>query len=101
MGERESRELTRREAVSLLGVGAGFGLLAALRDESALARSLQKSTARPAFPKGAVIRTILKDVPPENITEATLIHEHLSAGITIDRPALQFYKDLDLMSNEV
>jgi phosphotriesterase-related protein len=99
---RGSRKLTRREAVTLLGVGAGFGLLAPLRDQTALAMSLQKSTAaQPAFPKGAVVRTILEDVPPERITGATLIHEHLSAGSTSDRPALQFYKDLDLMSEEV
>jgi phosphotriesterase-related protein len=30
------------------------------------------------FPKGAAIRTVLKDVPPETITKATLFHEHLS-----------------------
>jgi phosphotriesterase-related protein len=30
------------------------------------------------FPKGATIRTVLKDVSPEAITKATLFHEHLS-----------------------
>jgi phosphotriesterase-related protein len=30
------------------------------------------------FPKGATIRTVLKDVSPETITRATLFHEHLS-----------------------
>ena len=30
------------------------------------------------FPKGATIRTVLKDVSPETITKATLFHEHLS-----------------------
>lgn len=30
------------------------------------------------FPRGAVIRSVLKDVPPEAITRATLFHEHLS-----------------------
>src|SRR5262245_55441824 len=30
------------------------------------------------FPKGATIRTVLKDVAPESITKATLFHEHLS-----------------------
>ena len=102
MSERECREMTRREAVTLLGAGAGLGLLTALRDETALAASLQKSTAtQSAFPKGAVVRTILRDVPPERIAGATLIHEHLSMGSTSDTPALKFYKDLDLMSEEV
>ena len=31
-----------------------------------------------AFPSGAIIRTVLKDVPPDAITKATLFHEHLS-----------------------
>jgi hypothetical protein len=66
MSERESRELTRREAVALLGVGAGVGLLTMLRDQAALAAPLQRSTAaQPAFPKGAIVRTILRDVAPE------------------------------------
>jgi phosphotriesterase-related protein len=30
------------------------------------------------FPKGATIRTVLKDVAPDTITKATLFHEHLS-----------------------
>ena len=30
------------------------------------------------FAKGATIRTVLKDVPPETMTKATLFHEHLS-----------------------
>ena len=30
------------------------------------------------FPKGATIRTVLKDVSPDTITKATLFHEHLS-----------------------
>jgi phosphotriesterase-related protein len=55
--------LTRREALGLLGVGAAaiaFG-------------------AEPTFPKGAIIRTILKDIPPDQLTSgATLFHEHLS-----------------------
>jgi phosphotriesterase-related protein len=30
------------------------------------------------FPRGAIIRTVLRDVPPDAITKATLFHEHLS-----------------------
>jgi phosphotriesterase-related protein len=85
MSERESRELTRRDAITLLGVGAGLGLLQPLRAQTG----------------HAVIRTVLKDVAPESITGATLIHEHLSMGITSTNPAVQFYRDLDLMADEV
>ena len=94
--------LTRREAVTLLGSGAGLGLLTALRDQTALAASLQTSTAaQPAFPKGAIVRTILRDVAPEQITGATLIHEHLSAGSKSKDPVVMFDQDLDLMVDEV
>jgi predicted metal-dependent phosphotriesterase family hydrolase len=87
MSERESRELSRREAITLLG---------------ALAVSLQRSAAaQPGVPKGAVVRTILRDVPPERITGATLIHEHLSMGNTGDNPALKFYRDVNLIADEV
>ena len=103
MNERKSRELTRREAVTLLGVGAGLGLVTALREQTALA-ALQSSTAahaQPVFPKGAVVRTVLRDVPPERITGATLIHEHLSMGNAGNNPALKFYRDVDLIADEV
>ncbi len=51
--------MTRRDALVLLAAGA-------------LARAQQ-------FPKGAIIRTVLKDLPPEALTGgATLFHEHLS-----------------------
>jgi len=102
MSERESRELTRREAVTLLGVGAGLGLLTALREQTVLAASLQKpAAAQSGFPQGAVVRTILTDVPPERITGATLIHEHLSMGSSGSSPALKFYQDVDLIADEV
>jgi phosphotriesterase-related protein len=85
MSELKFPELTRREAIALLGAGAGLGLF---------------ETAR-AQTRGAVVRTILRDVAPERITGATLIHEHLSMGSTSNNPAVQFYRDLDLMTDEV
>jgi hypothetical protein len=98
MSERESRELSRREAVNLLGVGAGLGLLTALRERIALAAALPKSAAdQQAVPIGAVVRTILKDVPPESITGVTLIHEHLSMRSSSDSLPLRFYQDVDLI----
>ena len=60
--------LTRRELLGLLGLGA----VAATLPQVAAA-------ATPTFPKGAVIRTILKDYAPEELGGgATLFHEHLS-----------------------
>src|SRR5277367_3879917 len=59
--------LTRRHALEVLGTGA----LAA-----AIPASL--SAQAPAFAKGAIIRTILKDYAPEELAGgATLFHEHL------------------------
>src|SRR4051794_28281872 len=88
MNECTSRELTRREALALLG--------------AAFAARLPQSTAgQSAFPKGAIVRTVLRDVPPEGITGATLIHEHLSMNAGGNNPAFGFYRDLDLMADEV
>ena len=59
---------TRREALGMLGLGA----VAAALPEFAAA-------ATPTFPRGAVIRTILKDYAPEELGGgATLFHEHMS-----------------------
>jgi len=56
-----TQRLSRRRAIGVLGIGAAaaFG---------------QEST----FPKGAIIRTILKDYAPEDLAGgATLFHEHM------------------------
>jgi len=61
-------EWTRRQMIGALGAGA----IAAALPEFA-------SAAAPTFPKGAVIRTILKDYAPEDLAGgATLFHEHMS-----------------------
>src|SRR5258706_8137119 len=74
---RASR-FSRRQAIGLLGVGAGLGLVEALRGE-ALAQTM------PAIPRDAIIRTILKDLPPDGVgTGTALIHEHLTAGGNVD-----------------
>jgi phosphotriesterase-related protein len=102
MSEREHRELTRRAAVRLLGAGAVVGLLPALREQTVFAASTQQSlAAESAFPRGAIVRTVLRDVPPERITGTTLIHEHLSMNADGNNPAFGFYRDLDLMTDEV
>ncbi|HKV05470.1 MAG TPA: hypothetical protein VJO53_10235 [Candidatus Acidoferrales bacterium] len=67
--DSRSTRLTRREALGLLGAGAA----AAILPGSAAAAEA------PQFPKGAIIRTILKDLPPEDVAGgATLFHEHMS-----------------------
>lgn len=60
--------VSRRRALGILGAGA---ISMALPDRS--------DAAAPEFPKGAVIRTVLKDYAPEDLAGgATLFHEHLS-----------------------
>ena len=82
------RQIGRREAIGRLGVGAGIGLVAAVRGTASLAAGVQgpaRAAQNLAIPKGAVIRTIFKDVPPDGVgTGAALIHEHLTAGGNVD-----------------
>jgi phosphotriesterase-related protein len=55
---------TRRQALKFLGLGA--------------AAAGQLLAEEPAFPKGAIIRALLKDYAPEELAGgATLFHEHL------------------------
>jgi phosphotriesterase-related protein len=62
--------LSRREALQMVG---GAAAVAAL--------GLDAAAQAPAFPKGAVIRTLFKDYAPEELAGgATLFHEHLSLG---------------------
>ena len=59
--------LTRRQAFEVLGIGAAA---------AAVPRGL--FAQEPTFPKGAIIRTILKDYAPEELAGgATLFHEHM------------------------
>jgi len=60
--------MTRREALGMLGIAAAG---AALCPKDILGQT-------PAFPQGAIIRTILKDYAPEELAGgATLFHEHM------------------------
>jgi len=69
----------RREALGLLGVGAGAGVIAAFRGDTLLAGQAR------TIPSGAIIRTILRDLPPTGTgSGAALIHEHLTAGGNVD-----------------
>jgi phosphotriesterase-related protein len=80
-----SKRYSRREAIGLLGLGAGLGLVKPVGAEADRAAAAQAGTQSPAFPRGAILRTILKDVPPaESGTGWALMHEHLTAGGNVD-----------------
>jgi phosphotriesterase-related protein len=91
--------LSRRRALTVIGAGAVVGFLG---DKLAGAKAAD-------FPKGAIIRTLDKDLPPSSLTGATLFHEHLSINLAPQgprpanapplRPAPT--SDVDLIINEV
>jgi predicted metal-dependent phosphotriesterase family hydrolase len=67
MSKLLTHRVTRRQAIAALGVGAAAA--------AAPAPSLAQD---PIFPKGAIIRAILKDYAPEDLSGgATLFHEHM------------------------
>jgi predicted metal-dependent phosphotriesterase family hydrolase len=113
-----SIEWTRREALATLSMGIAAAALP------------RPASAEPAFPDGAVIRTILKDYRPEELAGGgTLFHEHMSLAPdfllrfrqyaadaqAVNRPPnappsaapggpppdLSFMRDLDLLSEEL
>src|SRR5271168_4470050 len=62
---------SRRDIIRLMGAGAA----------AVFAHGLAAAADRLRLPRGAVIRTVLKDMPPEALAGgATLFHEHLSVG---------------------
>lgn len=67
MSNAFTKRLTRRQAFRILGMSAAPVLIR----QGLFAQG-------PTFPKGAIIRTILKDYAPEDLAGgATLFHEHL------------------------
>ena len=74
---RTDQEFSRREALALLTGAAGAGVAGAW--SSVLTAAQSANRAQP--PAGAIIRTILKDLPPSGIgNRHVLFHEHLSFG---------------------
>src|SRR4051812_32540398 len=64
MSKFAMQRFTRRQALQVLGAGATC--------------AIQGRAQAPAFPKGAIIRTVLKDYAPEDLAGgATLFHEHM------------------------
>jgi phosphotriesterase-related protein len=66
----------RRGAIRLLCGGALGVAVATSFDEDVLVEPLQAAAASRGWPTGAIIRTVLKDVPPDSLS-AILFHEHL------------------------
>jgi phosphotriesterase-related protein len=65
-----AQRLTRRQAMQVMGIGTAAAALSR--------RAVAQSPAPLEFPKGAIIRTILKDYAPEELAGgATLFHEHM------------------------
>ena len=72
MAKYFAQHITRRQALGLLGIGAAA---------SALPFDVFGQSQPLSFPKGAVIRTLLKDYAPEELAGgATLFHEHMQLG---------------------
>jgi phosphotriesterase-related protein len=76
--------ISRREALRLLQAGAAFGTAALCLGGSLPAVAETGSWFRATspnkvtFPKGAVIRTVLKDIPPEQMPAGSVqFHQHL------------------------
>lgn len=88
-------KLTRREALTVLAAGAAAGVAGRFGD----ALSAQ-APARPVFAKGAIIRTLLKDVAPEELAAGpSLFHEHLSMRYPLGAKE-HFTDDIALMVEE-
>ena len=101
--------------MGLLGGSVGFGVVAAMGGLEKLMAAAPQAAGQVTFPQGAIIRTILRDVPPAELgTGATLIHEHMSLSAppwnATDRiqwpghqvpPPTWFMEDVDLITEEV
>lgn len=119
MKSTQSARLRRRDALGMLGVGAGVAAVAIGRGGLPLiAWSMQApNPARraTAIPRGAVIRTILKDLRPDELGNgAILFHEHMSfdssffermrpanAPRPATPPAPSFLENVDIVAEEV
>ena len=109
--DRDSMRLTRRGVLRLVGGAAGLGALRALNGagrffDSQLAAAAAADSIK--FPKGAIIRTVLKDIPPESLGQI-LVHEHIELSSTFGfkggpgaaQPTKHFSEDLDLLVEEM
>ena len=79
-----SPRFSRREALGLLGMSASLGLASAWKADAAWFMDWRTATSakKLQLARGAIIRTLLKDISPDTITGATLFHEHLSIDMS-------------------
>jgi phosphotriesterase-related protein len=104
--------MNRRDAMGVLGIGAAGGvvswlghdaqaLAAAFTDSAeALANQAAQGAAAVTFSRGAIIRTLLKDVPPESLAGGpTLFHEHLSISLSANNTP-HYTADVAMMVEE-
>lgn len=91
--DSRSPRMSRRQAVTLLGVGAAYGVFSPARSVARLLAASWQGSApgrKVTFPRGAIIRTILKDLPPDALaTGTTLFHEHLDGVYSRDTRQLK------------
>ena len=95
MDKNWSNSISRRTALALTSAAVGIG---ATGFSSGLFAAAPKAVK---FPKGAIIRTLLKDVKPESLAGgATLFHEHLSMKYPLNAKE-HYTDDVDMMVDEV
>ena len=97
--------MTRRETLALLGAAGGAGLAGSWGTGTGALAAFRQAPAPSAptasFPKGAVIRTLLKDLPPEALSGGpVLFHEHLSMHYP-PQVKEHFTDDVSMMVDEV
>ena len=84
--------LTRRDALGMLGAGAAAGICGRFGGPLAA-----QAPAGSQLPQGRDRRTILKDLPPDELASgASLFHEHLSMRFPLGADA-HFTDDVALM----
>jgi phosphotriesterase-related protein len=114
------RSMSRRELLTVLAAGAGVGVASLLHAKAgeSVGPWLKAPSPKPVvFPKGAIIRTLTKDVAPGELGNgAILFHEHMSytneflAMFRNERPGAPpvppptepyFMQNMDLMVGEM
>src|SRR5262245_19334355 len=99
--------MKRRDVFRVFGATLGAAIVKPSLGEAQTARAGQ-SAALPVLPRGAVIRTVLSDIPAASLTGETLFHEHDSlqdhTAYDPPRPApamLHYTEDAALVTAEI
>lgn len=79
------RRFTRRQALQLLGVGAGIAAAHRVAGQTiSAAQNVFTSVGPVDVPEGAIIRTLLEDLSPDAfVNGATLVHEHVGGDVEL------------------